>query len=98
MMRGIFLEAGEGVRPSFGLKSVLHGRSLLKHGLQEKIGNGSSIRVWCDPWIGDENQRIPLMKNIFINIDLRVCDLLAYPSGSWNLDILDDLFYQQDIV
>lgn len=61
------------------------------------IGNGDTIRVWCDPWLGEERLRIPLMKNIFVNIDLKVCDLLLRNSGSWNLPMLRDLFFQPDI-
>lgn len=45
-------------------------------GLDKMIGNGQSFNVWYDPWIRDGNLRIPLMKNIFINLNLKVSDLL----------------------
>lgn len=84
-------------RSSYGWRSVLHGRSLLLNGLTKMIGDGASINVWSDPWIGDENPRIPLMKNMFINLNLKVSDLIHRRSGLWNIPILKDLLYQQDI-
>lgn len=61
------------------------------------IGDGRSIRVWCDPWLNDGRLRILLMKNILIDINLRVSDLIDLSSGSWKQESLAELFYQRDI-
>lgn len=76
---------------------MIYGRLLLSQSLTKLIGNGESIRVWCDPWLGDDQPMIPLMKNIFIDLNLKVSDLLLRSSGSWNVPILKELFYQQNI-
>ena len=40
-----FLDAELGSRPSYGWRSLLHGRSLLKKGLRKEIGNCKSLRL-----------------------------------------------------
>ncbi|KAF8117523.1 hypothetical protein N665_0009s0047 [Sinapis alba] len=40
---------------------------------------------------------IPLMKNILVDLNLRVSDLLLDNSHHWNISLLNDLFYPQDI-
>lgn len=61
------------------------------------IGNGEIISVWSEPWIEDVIWRIPLMKNIFINLDLKVSDLIDLDNGSWDKVKLDDLFFPRDV-
>ncbi|KAL1193264.1 putative mitochondrial protein [Cardamine amara subsp. amara] len=47
-----FMEATLGPRPSYGWRSILHGRDLLSQGIAKQIGNGESFQVWTDSWIG----------------------------------------------
>lgn len=93
-----FLQSEISKRPSFAWKSLLHGRDLLISDLKKMIGNGLSINVWSDPWIHDNPLRIPLMKNIFVDLNLKVSDLLDPISHDWNRIKLHDLFYPMDIV
>lgn len=44
--QGDFIQAVEGLRPSYGWRSILHGRSLLLKGMTKMIGDRSSISVW----------------------------------------------------
>ena len=46
-----FLETEIGSRPSYGWRSLLHGRTLLRRGLRKEIENGKSLRVWIDPCV-----------------------------------------------
>jgi len=41
--------------------------------------------------------RSPLMKNIFVDPDLKVSALIEQYSGAWNLLLLNQLFYPQDV-
>lgn len=62
------------------------------------IGNGSSTPVWSTPWLVDgDRMRIPLMKNGFVDLNLRVKDLLLPNSHRWDMMKLNDLFFQQDV-
>ena len=103
VMKSIYFEDTEilyatlGSRPSFVWRSILHGRQLLMQGLRKMIGNGQSSLVWVDPWLFDVSMRVPFMKNIFVNLNLRVTDLIDFPNRCWNLERLEDLFYPRDM-
>ncbi|KAF5480768.1 hypothetical protein F2P56_001484 [Juglans regia] len=46
-----FLEAKMGSNPSYIWRSILSARELLQQGLQWRIGNWKSVRIWSDPWL-----------------------------------------------
>ncbi|XP_048591502.1 uncharacterized protein LOC125576153 [Brassica napus] len=95
---GSFLSATLGSRPSYAWRSILHGRELLEKGLRNSVGNGLSISVWSTPWLIDgERLRIPLMKNILVDLNLKVSDLMIPNSDLWDHQKLENLFYDQDI-
>lgn len=88
-----FLEAGLGSRPSYGWRSILHGRELLLKGLRKEVGNGKSLRFWTDPWCDFGGRFNPWMKNPLINLDMMVSELIDQESGDWNKSVLDDNFF-----
>lgn len=61
------------------------------------MGNGKSISVWSEKWIVDKVLRLPLMKNIIVDLELKVCELLDPVSRIWRIDKLKELFYDEDI-
>lgn len=94
-----FLTAPIGTRPSYAWRSICHGRDLMVKGLEKKVGNGSSLKVWIDPWIEDEDgKRAPLRKNYFFNVNLNVSELIDRRLGDWNQTTLEDLFVPGDIL
>jgi len=92
-----FLNANITSRPSYAWRSILHGRELLCKGLRKMVGNGKSLNVWIDSWIYDNGLRAPLIKNPIINIDLMVEDLIDVEARGWDRDILEELFYPNDV-
>lgn len=96
---GDFLSASVGVRPSFGWRSLLHGRELLVRGLQKRIGNGDSTFVWSDRWLNDqvEGLRAPWMIQNTMEVNLKVSDLINQQEGRWNMATLNRLFTPGDI-
>ncbi|KAG7585838.1 Ribonuclease H domain [Arabidopsis thaliana x Arabidopsis arenosa] len=94
-----FLSAPIGNRPSYAWRSIVHGRSLLTKGIEKRVGNGSSLNVWIDPWIEDEEEgmRAPYRRNYFFDVSLKVCSLIDLSLRDWDPDILRDLFVPGDI-
>ena len=92
-----FLSATRGSRPSYAWRSILFGRELLMQGLRTVIGNGQKTFVWTDKWLHDGSNRRPLNRRRFINVDLKVSQLIDPTSRNWNLNMLRDLFPWKDV-
>lgn len=92
-----FLSAKNGPRPSYAWRSIQFGKELLSQGLRKQLGNGRDIFVWTENWIEGDERRRPLMKNILVDIMLKVSDLIDHHNRCWRLDKLHDLFYEEDI-
>lgn len=73
-----FLQAILGERPSFAWRSVLDGRELMKEGIQPGIGNNSSLKLWIDLWMEDDEgvRRPPWRKNYTFDVNLMVSDII----------------------
>ncbi|KAG7565144.1 Reverse transcriptase domain [Arabidopsis suecica] len=93
-----FLDAVLGSRPSFAWRSILFGRDLLIKGLQKRVGNGNSIKVWMEPWLDDGIMRIPWIKNPIIDLELSVSDLIDFERRDWDPQKLDEHFFPDDII
>lgn len=37
------------------------------------------------------------MKNIFVDLELKVCDLIDFQNKCWNIDKLQELFFEENI-
>ena len=76
-------------------KGILHGLELLKKGIIWRVGNGTLIRTWRDPWIPRPYSYRPITpkRNCRFN---RVSDFLDM-NGAWRMDRLRDHFWAMDI-
>lgn len=92
-----FLEASIGNRPSFGWRSMLHGRDLLVRSLRKEIGNGKTLNVWTDPWCDFGERWNPWMMNPIINLEMKVSDLINQETGVWRRDVLEANFFPGDV-
>jgi hypothetical protein len=61
---GDFLSAACPKRASYTLRSIIHGRELLRAGLVWRIGDGSNIPVWTSNWIPREGLQRPMGRKI----------------------------------
>jgi hypothetical protein len=73
----------------------MHGLELLKQGVIWRIGNGSQVRIWRDPWIPrGVSQRVVTKQG---RSRLRwVSDLLDASGRNWDYDRLVQTFCPDD--
>ena len=94
---GSFMECGEGTRPSYAWRSILHGRELLAKGMVKRIGNGNSTRVWTENWLQNPIPRAPMYRqDSVVDLTLCVADLLIPNTGLWDTHKINELFTEED--
>ena len=91
------LEPIRSYSPSYGWRSIVSARSLVSKGLIKRVGSGSSISVWNDPWLPTTRPR-PANKNQHIfDPNLTVDSLIDSTSRTWNSHALRALMDPQDV-
>ena len=91
-----FMEAELGSNPSYIWRSILAAQNMIRSGARWRIGNGSNVRIWGDPWFPDElNPYVesPLYSNLE---NAFVGSLMSTSRNAWEEDILEDLFIERD--
>ncbi|CAN1787902.1 Uncharacterized mitochondrial protein AtMg00310 [Linum perenne] len=92
-----FFPAKLGYRPSYGWRSILHGRDVLIQGMRWQIGNGRTIRMFKDPWMPNFPFASPYLN---INDDHPfanrvVAELISM--NLWNIPKLKEMFPMSDV-
>lgn len=74
---------------------ILHGRDALQLGLVKRVGDGSSVDVWTDPWIPGYSRR-PLVKLPNASV-AKVHELIDEHSGQWDMAEIQSNFVESDV-
>ncbi|KAL0440154.1 UNVERIFIED_CONTAM: putative mitochondrial protein [Sesamum latifolium] len=85
-----------GSRPSFTWRSILAAQYLFRAGCRWRVGSGSHIRVWFDPWFPQPHSFRPITPAPASLLDLCVSDLIDSDNGDWNVRLMHELFWPQD--
>lgn len=86
-----------GNNPSYVWHSIMAAKNVVCSGSVLRIGRGESVNVWKDPWLLDSNyQRIktPIIPGME---EIKVSSLFMIDRLDWDLDILRDLFIEDDV-
>jgi hypothetical protein len=80
---------------SYTWRSILKGLEILKEGIIWRIGDGSRINIWSDPWLPREWTRKPLTPrgNILLT---KVDELINPVTGTWDEELVLQTFWPQD--
>ena len=91
-----FLAAELGHNPSYVWRSILATQQLLRNGVCWRIGNGTRVRVWGEPWLPDDHCPYVMspLRNGLENEN--VSSLMVEAGNRWDQDILRDLFDERD--
>ncbi|CAA7043439.1 unnamed protein product [Microthlaspi erraticum] len=83
--------------PSYGWQSIVSARPLVYKELIKRVGSGSSISVWYDPWISDSRPRPAICKGINYYPHLTVNQLINSQTSTWNRPLLLQLFESDEV-
>ncbi|XP_026451472.1 uncharacterized protein LOC113351752 [Papaver somniferum] len=72
--------------------ALLSVRTILSEGVLWSIGDGSSVKIWSDPWVPKIQGFKPSNPlQLPVNIS-RVCDLIIHNERKWNESLIHQLF------
>jgi hypothetical protein len=77
--------------------AILYGREALRVGLIKRIGDGSSVRVWDDPWIPGNVNMKPITRDPEAEA-IMVSDLIDHQAMTWDQEKLEANFVTADVV
>ena len=90
-----FLEAPLGCSNSYSWSSIWSSKALLKEGMVWRVGNGTQIKIWDDPWVLDDNGRyITSEKQGDLSM---VSELIDFDRMQWKVPMIEALFNERDV-
>jgi hypothetical protein len=81
---------------SYVCRSILKGIRLLKEGLIWRVGDGTHINIWSDPWLprGSMRHSTSRQGNAIVT---KVSELIDPVTGSWDVQLVNQLFSNDEI-
>ena len=80
---------------SYSWRSILRGVELLKEGIIWRIGNGSSVNIWSDPWLPRGHTRKPATPR-GQSLLTGVSELIDPQTESWDEQLILETFCPED--
>lgn len=90
-------EANVGFNPSYAWRSIWGARPLLELGSRWRIGDGKTVKIWKDAWIGGEGSGKLFSPIRGLEAAATVDTLINFDNHSWRQDILNDILLPVDI-
>lgn len=96
--RESYFTAVIGERPSATWRGLLRARECLQPGIHRTIGNGQSMAIWGDQWLKClVSGRIITRRPLHSTFPNTVADLIDWNSGSWNVSLIQYIFWAVDV-
>jgi hypothetical protein len=80
---------------SYSWRSILKGVKLLKEGVIKRVGDGSTISIWSDPWVPREGSPFLVTRRGNVMLDW-AADLIDPVTGQWDDELLNDCLWPAD--
>lgn len=90
------LSATPKTHSSYAWKSILFGKELVVKGMRMVVGNGTTTKMWTDPWIPDHPPRPPRSLNEDLS-EVTVNSFMNADRRSWNIMKLEAEVVPEDI-
>lgn len=90
-----FLNANLGHNPSYCWRSVWSSQAILREGVRWRVGDGSCINIWNQPWLRDDGRYLQTVPIDGLE-SLCVHDLREEGTQQWNLELLQHLLSPAD--
>ena len=90
------LESMRSYSPSYGWRSIVSAKSLVNKGLIKRLGIGSSISVWNDPWLSSTRAIQANSNHQIFQPDLTVDSLINTNARTWNSQAIRALIDPDD--
>jgi hypothetical protein len=93
---GKLLEAIEKSGMSYFWRSIVRGLKALKEGIIWRVGDGTNIKIWEDPWLPRGTTRRPITPN-GSTILTKVSELIDPYTVAWDKEPVNDIFWKEDV-
>jgi len=80
---------------SYSWRSILHGLEIMKKGMVWRIGDGSNLKIWSDPWLPRDQSRKPITPR-GVSLLTYVDELINPITGTWDSELVNDTFWEDD--
>jgi hypothetical protein len=91
-----FLEAKLGSKPSYTWRSIFNARELLVEGLQWRVGDGQSIKIWGEKWLPIPSSYSVQSTPRSLTVDCLVADLIDHDLRKWNEGLIQAEFEEEE--
>ncbi|KAK2402443.1 hypothetical protein QL285_051963 [Trifolium repens] len=83
-----FLDAKLGHNPSYVWRSIHDSQVVVRRGLRWRLGNGTSVHVWNQPWL--QNEERPLITIVIVEgkENMKASELIDHNTRTWNHHII----------
>lgn len=89
-------ETGVGFNPSYAWRSSWGSRQDLERGVRWRVGDGKTIKLWHDAWIGGEGTRKLICPIRVLDSEVTVDALIDTVHNSWREEVISEVLLPVD--